>query len=87
MLPICYGRLNMTTEQIENACLCEIEMMIQGWKQRYKDLQALFVLYSAIPIHNSFSKKKARFEDFVKEEKELDDFSDLSIEEMRQLAE
>lgn len=87
MLPICYGRLNMTTEQIENACICEIEMMIQGWKQRYKDQQALFVLYSAIPVYNSFSKKKLRFEDFVREEKQIDDFADLGIDELRALAE
>lgn len=88
LIEICYGRLNLSTEQIENLCPCEITHMINGWERRYKDLRDLLIVFCTLPILNSnpYSKHRYKYEDIVPEEKVRDDLTELSEEELRELA-
>lgn len=87
LIPLCYGRLHLTTEEMENLCVCEVEAMLEGWKVRYKDLQTLFAAYCAMPVINAFSKTPVKLEDLVKDEKNPDDLSGLTDDELAELAE
>lgn len=86
-MPLCYGRLHLTTDQIENLCVCDVEAMLEGWKARYKDMQTLLAVYCAMPIINSLSNTKVALEDLVKDENNPDDFSNMTDEELAELAE
>lgn len=78
----------MTTQQIEESCICEIIMMIDGWKRRYYDLQDLFIMYSAMPVYQVNCKHPPKYEDFVRGRDDRKDlFSDLTIEDIKYLAE
>lgn len=88
MLPLCYGRLNLTTSQIEDMCICEINAMADGWRQRFYDRQDLFILYAALPTYQTQCKKPPKYEDFVKGRPDhKDNLDDLSIEDIKYLAE
>lgn len=59
LIPLCYGRLNMTTQQIEDSCICEINAYADGWLQRHCDIEDLFILYGALPTYQVKMGKKA----------------------------
>lgn len=61
--------------------------MLEGWKARYKDMQTLLAVYCAMPIINSLSNTKVALEDLVKDENNPDDFSNMTDEELAELAE
>ncbi len=86
-MPLCYGRLHLTTEQIENLCVCEVEAMLEGWKARYRDMQMLFAAYCAMPVINAFSKKPVTLDDLVKDEGGPDGFGNMTDKELAELAE
>ena len=61
--------------------------MAEGWKQRFYDQQDLFIIYSALPVYQVNCKKPPKYEDFIKNRKEKDSLDDLSIDDIKFLAE
>jgi len=53
---------------------------------RYRDIRDLFILYSAMPVINTFSKRKVKYEELLPQEQSADSFSDMTLDEMRALA-
>lgn len=87
-MPLCYGRLNLTTNQIEDMCICEINAMADGWRQRFYDQQDLYILYCALPVYQTQCKKPPKYEDFIKNRPDhKDNLDDLSLEDIKYLAE
>ena len=89
LLPLCYGRLKMTTEQIESSCICEIDMYAEGWLQRYYDESDLFILYGALPTYQvKLGKRSPTYDSMTRGRKLLqpNSLDGESIEYLRWLA-
>lgn len=77
----------MNTEQIENSCICELVMMVQGWERRYYDLADLLISCCALPVYQMHMGKKApKFKDLIRHRPKEDPYADLSHEELLALA-
>ena len=90
LLPVCYGRLNLKTSEIEELTIREINAMVDGWQQRYYDMQDLFIVFGAIPVYQTQCKNPPKYEDFVKDRpnyKKHNDFDGFTLEELRAFAE
>lgn len=73
----------MTTEQIETSCMCEIEAMLEGWKQRINDLDDLFIVRVALPIYQTqYGKKAPTYKDLTRGRGKIDPYADYSEEEL-----
>lgn len=80
---MCYGRLGLTTRQIEECCICELMAMMEGWQQRHDDLEDLLIECCAMPVYQMHLGRKApRFHDLVKRRKKRDEFADMSHDEL-----
>ena len=77
----------MTTEQIENSCLCELVAMMDGWQQRRDDLEDLLVACCSLPVYQvHYGRKAPRFQDLIKRRKKRDEFADMTADERRAFA-
>lgn len=69
--------------------IIEINMMIDGWQQRYYDMQDMFIVYGALPVYQVNCKKPPKYEDFIKDRptsKKKSEFADMTLEELRLFA-
>lgn len=59
VLPICFGALNMTAQEIYESTPWEIEMRIKGYKERLKTKRIFTASLLTVPIINAgFSRPK-----------------------------
>ena len=59
VLPICFGALNMTAQEIYDSTPWEIEMRIKGYEERLKTKRIFTASLLTVPIINSgFSRPK-----------------------------
>ena len=89
LLPLCYGRLHMTTKQIEDSCICEIDAYAEGWLQRHYDLEDLFIAYGALPTYQvKMGNKSPTFESMTRGRKlqKKNSLDKESVEYLRWLA-
>lgn len=75
ILPICFGALHMTAEEIGNSTPYDINQRIKGYEERQR-LKRMFVAsFFTLPIINSgFArpKKALKLEDIIPEDMESD---------------
>lgn len=59
ILPVCFGPLNMTAEEIRNSTPWEINMRIKGYEDRQRQKRFFAANYLTLPVLNSgFMKPK-----------------------------
>ena len=61
-------------------------MLIEGWLQRYYDLQDLFIIYCALPVYQMNMKRPPNYDDFIKGRQKASKASDFTIDELEWLA-
>lgn len=61
-------------------------MLIDGWLQRYCDLQDLFIINCALPVYQMNMKRPPRYEDIVKDRHKGGKAPEFTLDEMEWLA-
>lgn len=87
-MPACYGRLKMRTREIENSCICELEAMMDGYRQRQCDLEDILLACCTIPIYQAvYGRKAPTFKELTRRRDKRSSLAGLSREELLELAE
>lgn len=88
ILPICFGALNMTADEIRQSTPWEINQRIKGYEYRKRQERIFIASFLTVPILNSAfnrTKKGVRLEDLIPEDLHSDDISQTEMNKWRKI--
>ena len=88
VLPICFGALNMTAQEIYDSTPWEINQRIKGYEYRKRQERIFVGSFLTVPILNSAfnrTKKGVKLEDLIPEDLHSDDISKTEIDKWRKI--
>lgn len=78
----------MRTKEIENACVCELIAMLDGYWQRQRDMEDLLLVCCTIPVYQAaYGKKAPTLKELTRRRDKRSSLEGLSHEELLELAE
>ena len=90
ILPICFGALNMTADEIRQSTPWEINQRIKGYEYRKRQERIFIGSFLTVPILNSAfnrTKKGVRLEDLIPEDLHSDEITQTEVDKWRKILE
>lgn len=88
ILPICFGQLNMTAEEIYNSTPWEINMRIKGYEERERNKRIFVASFITVPMLNSaFNRRKQGYtiKDVIPEDVGDSDITQEELDKWREI--
>jgi len=88
VLPVCFGVLKMTAEEIRNSTPWEINMRIRGYEDRQRQTRLLLASFVTLPVINSSfcrPKKGLELKDIVPDDLRDEPVTEGEFEKWREI--
>ena len=88
IMPLCFGALNMTAEEIYNSTPFDINQRIKGYEDRQRMMRVFIASFITLPVINSgfkSPKKQLKLEDVIPEDLMNDNVMKSEIDMWREI--